>query len=208
VPGLKKSHPTEWLAGWYGELGRKLTAKECADAIKTLHDVLASFPAAADELLANPREMGAKMRQRMAESAEVPDDADNEAAEPADESDPIAGVPNSLIAQTFGWDAQTCAIASKVIRDRAKVNGDEQAVVNALNGFGFKGMTVEDAVALLTMYAYDTDAFLLRRKGEAKKIGPAKLLVMVEAKLGKPMTDFTPGSPEPQMAMTAVMAEL
>ena len=208
VPGLKKSHPTEWLAGWYGELGRKLTAKECADAIKTLHDVLASFPAAADELLVNPREMGAKMRQRMAESADVPDEIDNEAAEPADESDPIAGVPNSLIAQTFGWDAQTCAIASKVIRDRAKVNGDEQAVVNALNGFGFKGMTVEDAVALLTMYAYDTDAFLLRRKGEAKKIGPAKLLVMVEANLGKPMTDFTPGSPEPQMAMTAVMAEL
>ena len=208
VPGLKKSHPTEWLAGWYGELGRKLTAKECADAIKTLHDVLASFPAAADELLANPREMGAKMRQRMAESADVPDEIDNEAAEPADESDPIAGVPNSLIAQTFGWDAQTCAIASKVIRDRAKVNGDEQAVVNALNGFGFKGMTVEDAVALLTMYAYDTDAFLLRRKGEAKKIGPAKLLVMVEDVLKKPMTDFQPGSPEPVAAMTAVMSGL
>ena len=117
-------------------------------------------------------------------------------------------MPNSAISDAFGWSAQTCTIASKIIRDRAKVNGDDKAVVNALMGFGFKGMSDDDAVAMLTLYAYDTDAFLLRRKADAKKITPSKLLVMVEEALKKPITDFPPGSPEPVTAMNYIMASL
>ena len=216
VPEMKKSHPTDWLTGWFRDSGitiengrDKPSPADYASAIKILHDVLAQFPAAKDELLAGALAMGIKMRQRMAESEQPPDDIENEAAEPpADESDPIQGVPNSAIAEAFGWTAQTCTIASKIIRDRAKVNGDDKAVVNALMGFGFKGVTDLDAVAMLTMYAYDTDAFLLRRKGEAKKVSPSKLLRLVEDVLKKPMTDFQPGSPEPVSAMNQVMASL
>ena len=210
VPDMKKSHPTDWLAGWFRDSGiAKPSPADYASAIKILHDVLAQFPAAKDELLTGALAMGIKMRQRMAESEQPPEDIENEAAEPpADESDPIPGVANSAIAEAFGWEAQTCTIASKIIRDRAKVNGDDKAVVNALMGFGFKGMADLDAVAMLTMYAYDTDAFLLRRKGEAKKITPSKLLMLVEDVLKKPMTDFPPGSPEPVNAMNQVMSSL
>jgi hypothetical protein len=210
VPGLKKNHPTDWLSGWFRDSGiTNPSTTDYAEAIKILHDVLEGFPTAKDEFLTGALAMGIKMRQRMAESDEVPADIENEAAEPpADESDPIPGVPNSAIADAFGWSAQTCTIASKIIRDRAKVNGDEKAVVNALMGFGFKGMNDDDAVAMLTLYAYDTDAFLLRRKAEAKKIPPSKLLVMVEEALKKPITDFPPGSPEPVTAMNYIMASL
>jgi len=210
VPEMKKQHPTDWLAGWFRDSGiTNPSPTDYAEAIKILHDVLDGFPTAKDEFLTGALAMGIKMRQRMAESDEPPADIENEAAEPpADESDPIPGVPNSAISDAFGWSAQTCTIASKIIRDRAKVNGDEKAVVNALMGFGFKGMSDDDAVAMLTLYAYDTDAFLLRRKAEAKKITPSKLLVMVEEALKKPITDFPPGSPEPVTAMNYIMANL
>ena len=210
VPEMKKQHPTDWLAGWFRDSGiTSPSPTDYAEAIKILHAVLEGFPTAKDEFLTGALAMGIKMRQRMAESDEPPADIENEAAEPpADESDPIPGVPNSAISDAFGWSAQTCTIASKIIRDRAKVNGDDKAVVNALMGFGFKGMSDDDAVAILTLYAYDTDAFLLRRKAEAKKIPPSKLLVMVEEALKKPITDFPPGSPEPVTAMNYIMASL
>lgn len=211
VPGLKKAHPTEWLAGWFGDAeASKRTPQACAEAITTLRNVLLNYPTAKEQLVADALELGVKMRLADRQSAEAAaEDIPNEAAEPpADESDPIPAVANSAIATEFGWDAQTCSIASKIIRNRAKVNGDEKAVVNALLGFGFKGMDGLDAVAMLTMYAYDTDAFLLRRKGEAKKLTPSKLLLLVEDVLKKKMTEFPPGSPEPVAAMNQVMASL
>jgi len=214
VPDIKKEHYTEWLAGWFATEqvnGAKPTPADYTAALKTLHDVLESDPAAKDKLFADALEMGSQMRSKMTaepsvdegDAAEPQDDATE--TQPPDGSDPIPSVPNSPINETFGWQAPVCVMADEIMRRKAAAKGDAKAVINALMGFGFNGLDDDNARALLLLYDYHEDAFLLRRKGEHRGLGPAALLKMVEGHLKKPITDFKPGSGEVNTAVNAVI---
>ena len=213
IPNLQKDDITKWLGGWFAtelQMGGKPDPAAYTAALKNLHDVVEAYPAARGYLVDDADSLGLRMRDRMnvgpEPSSEAPEESD--AAEPPIDGDPIPDVPNSPIATTFGWPASTCALAVRVLRAKAKVSGDETSIINALKGFGFGGMPDEDATAMLTLYEYDTDAFLLRRKGADRGVPPSQLLKMVVQVLNHQLADFKPGAPEVQAAISEVMASL
>ena len=219
APGLKKSDLTEWLNGWFSGEQRKPAPDRYAAALKVLVLVLTDYPQAASALVERPNKLGELMKQHAVtrgeeafsdpeETSWMPPQDTPPGAPAADNDDPIPA-PNSPIADEFQWSAKTCTLASDVMRGKAKVGTDPKAVITALKGLGFVGMDDADAYAMLSLYWYDTDAFILRKKGAAVGLGPVAILGKIEAKLGgKPLQDYKPTDLMVRSAFDAVMGEL
>ena len=210
IPGLTREKIASWCVAWFND--ESATPEAYAMAIGTLHQALEQLPQAKEQLLADAGALGAKMRAAYEENLRTdasagPDD-DNDAKEPDEDDDPIPGTPNSAIAEAFQWSAPTCVLADRVMRAKAKITGDDSAIALALRTFGLQSLTEENAYALLMIYAYYTDAFLLRKRADAKTIPMFKILEAIEQDLKAPLSSFTIGHPDVEIAINRILSTL